>query len=77
MAATGPAAFVRGTRAKVNPVHQHTFATLSLALAGASQNHGMLQSLPTPQSHPLTCYKASLLATSGDARYQVANGDAS
>ncbi|CAE7222073.1 unnamed protein product, partial [Symbiodinium sp. KB8] len=29
----------------VNPVHQHTFATLSLALAGASQNHGMLQSL--------------------------------
>jgi len=29
----------------VNPVHQHTFATLSLALAGGGRNHGMLQSL--------------------------------
>ena len=30
---------------EVNPVHQHTFATLSLALAGGGRNHGMLQSL--------------------------------
>ena len=29
----------------MNPVHQHTFATLSLALATGGRNHGMLQSL--------------------------------
>ncbi|CAJ1371063.1 unnamed protein product [Effrenium voratum] len=29
----------------VNSEHQHTFATLSLALAGGGHNHGMLQSL--------------------------------
>ena len=48
-------------QAKVNPVHQHTFATLSLALAGGGRNHGMLQSLCLGRKTSCNVQKCSLV----------------